>query len=137
MGDVASSSQRTASGRLSDRFEGGDMFWKLFAIAATILAFGVSSAAAAGPTQQGIRADGLRWQAKADFYGRQLGLKADGLRWQAIARFYAQQKSPAASADGFSWSAAGVGAGSALAAAALGAAALVFVRRSRRTKLAL
>jgi hypothetical protein len=113
------------------------MFWKLFAVAATILVLGVGSAAAAGPTPQGLRADGLRMQGLADRYAYLQGLRADGLRWQAKARFYAQQGSTGASADRFDWSAAGVGAGSALVAAAAGAAALVFVRRSRRTKLAL
>jgi hypothetical protein len=111
------------------------MFWKLFAIAATILAFGVGSAAAAGPTQQGIRADGLRWQAKADFYDRQLGLKADGLRWQAIARAY-QSKEGSPTSDGVSLGDAGLGlVGGAVLLAVVGAA-IVVVRRSRGTKLA-
>jgi hypothetical protein len=70
------------------------------------------SAMAAGPTPAAIKADGLRWQAMADFY-KQLqsptpaGIKADGLRWQAIARFYQQQTpTPAAiRADGLRWQA--------------------------------
>ncbi len=71
------------------------------------------SAMAAGPTPAAIKADGLRWQAMADFY-KQLqsptpaAIKADGLRWQAIARFYEQQQRPtpaAIRADGLRWQA--------------------------------
>jgi hypothetical protein len=115
------------------------MFWKLFAIGATILVLGVGSAAAAAPTEQGIRADGLRWQAMADHYGRLQGTKADGLRWQAMARFYGAQSSPVvASSNGFDWGDAGIGAaGGVVLLLACGGAAVVFVRRSRRAKLAL
>jgi|SRR5262245_7530265 len=69
-------------------------------------------ALAAGPTAA-IKADGLRWQAMADFYKQQqsptpAGMKADGLRWQAIARFYEQRQSPTPAgikADGLRWQA--------------------------------
>jgi hypothetical protein len=69
------------------------------------------SAMAAGPTRAAIRADGLRWQAMADFYKHlqsptPAGIKADGLRGQAIARFYEQQQRPtpeAIRADGLRW----------------------------------
>ncbi len=71
------------------------------------------SAMAAGPTPAAIKADGLRWQAMADFYKHRqsptpAGIKADGLRWQAIARFYEQQQSPTPAgikADGLRWQA--------------------------------
>ena len=71
------------------------------------------SAMAAGPTPAAIKADGLRWQAMADFYKQQqsptpAAVKADGLRWQAIARFYQQQQTPtpaAIRADGLRWQA--------------------------------
>jgi hypothetical protein len=92
--------------------------FKLFAIAAAILAFAVGTATAAtGPTAQ--------------------GLKADGLRWQAMARFYANKQAPVSASSSFHWSDAGVGVGAGLAVVAIGGAAIVFVRRSRRTKLAL
>lgn len=40
---------------------------------------GVGAATAAtGPTAQGLRADGLRWQGVADHYGRLQGIRADG-----------------------------------------------------------
>jgi hypothetical protein len=61
---------------------------------------GPASAATGGPTDLGLKADGLRWQAMADRYiqmrgSTPQGLKADGLRYQAMARFYANR--PAAS----------------------------------------
>ena len=113
------------------------MFSKLIATAAAILIIGVGAATAApGPTAQGLRADGLRWQGLADHYGRLQGIRADGLRWQAMARFYAKPASVSASSS-FHWSDAGVGLGAGLAVAAIGGAAIVFARRSRRTKLAL
>jgi hypothetical protein len=69
------------------------------------------SAMAAGPTPAAVNADGLRWQAMADFYKHRqsptpAGIKADGLRWQAIARFYGQRQSPTPAgikADGLRW----------------------------------
>jgi hypothetical protein len=71
------------------------------------------SAMATGPTPAAIKADGLRWQAMADFYKHRqsptpAGIRADGLRWQAIARFYEQQQRPtpeAIRADGLRWQA--------------------------------
>lgn len=85
----------------------------VFLVAA--LASGPASAAN-GFTEQGLKADGLRWQATADRYIQlrgttPLGLKADGLRYQAMARFY--ENRPAVSfytpqalkADGLRWQA--------------------------------
>jgi hypothetical protein len=113
------------------------MFSRLIAIAAAILIIGVGTATAAtAPTPQGLRADGLRWQGLADHYGRLQGIKADGLRWQAMARFYAKPASVSAGSS-FHWGDAGVGLGAGLAVVAIGGAAIVFARRSRRTKLAL
>jgi hypothetical protein len=110
--------------------------FKLFATAATILIVAVGTATAGtGPSAQGLRADALRWQAMADHYGRLQGLKADGLRWQAMARFYAKPATVSASSS-FHWNDAGVGLGAGLAVAAVGGVAIVFARRSRRTKLA-
>jgi hypothetical protein len=53
-------------------------------------------------TPQGLRADGLRWQAIANAYQQSgqtrvshttaLGLRADGLRWQAIAKAYQESR---------------------------------------------
>jgi hypothetical protein len=110
--------------------------FKLFATAAAILTVVVGNATAGtGPTARGLRADGLRWQAMADYYGRLQGIKADGLRYQAMARFYAKP-APASASRSFHWSDAGVGLGVGLAVAALGGAAIVFARRSRRARLA-
>jgi hypothetical protein len=112
--------------------------FKLFATAAAILIVAVGNATAGtGPTAQGLRADGLRWQAMADYYGRLQGIKADGLRYQAMARFYSRPASVAASSGSFDWGDAGIGAAGAALVLVGGAAAVVFVRRSRRTKLAL
>ena len=114
------------------------MFSKLIATAAAILIFTVGTATAGtGPTALGIKADGLRWQGLADHYGRLQGIKADGLRWQAMARFYAKEDATPSAGSSFNWSDAGVGLGAGLAVAAIGGAAIVFARRSRRTKLAL
>jgi hypothetical protein len=111
---------------------------KLFATAAAILIVVVGSASAGtGPTAQGLRADGLRWQAMADHYGRLQGIKADGLRWQAMARFYSQPSSVAASSGTFDWGDAGIGAAGSALLLVGGGAAVFFARRSRRTKLAL
>lgn len=65
--------------------------YKLFATAATVLIVAVGTATAGtAPTAQGLGADGLRWQAMADHYGRLQGEKADGLRYEAMARFYSR-----------------------------------------------
>lgn len=110
------------------------MFSKLIVIAAAVLAFGVGTASA---TPLGQQADGLRLQGLADRYAYLQGVKADGLRWVAMRRFYAAKPETAVAAgEGFNWGDAGVGAGAALAAATLCGAALIFVRHSRRTKLA-
>jgi len=111
------------------------MFSKLIVTALALLVLGVGTATAA-ETPQGLRADGLRWQGIADRYARLQGQKADGLRWQAIARSYAQPTATSASSEGFNWSDAGLGLAAGLGVAAAGGAAIVFARRSRRTKLA-
>ncbi len=117
------------------------MFKGLIAIAVVILVAVVGTATAGtGPTAQGLRADGLRWQGLADRYERLQGLKADGLRWQAVARMYQQRvASPPIVSGGspFQWGDAGIGAVAGVALAGFAGAAIVFVRRSRRTKLAL
>src|SRR6266540_824388 len=102
------------------------------------------SAMAAGPTPAGIKADGLRSQAMADFY-KQLqsptpaGIKADGLRWQAIARTYGVHTvttpSQSSSGSGFDFGAAGIGALAALGLAVIASGLMVMARRIRRTKL--
>jgi hypothetical protein len=96
-----------------------------------------------GYTQEGLRADGLRYQAMArayadrpaaSFYTPQ-ALKAEGLRWQAMAQAYSQP--PQVVRDsGFDWSAAGIGA-LGVFVAMLCASGLVFgIRRIRQEKLA-
>jgi hypothetical protein len=103
------------------------------------------SAMAAGPTPAGIKADGLRWQAMADFYKRlqsptPAGIKADGLRWQAIARTYGVHTvttpSQSSSGSGFDFGAAGIGALAALGLAVIASGLMVMARRIRGTKLA-
>ena len=103
------------------------------------------SAMAAGPTPAAIKADGLRWQAMADFYKRlqsptPAGIKADGLRWQAIARTYGVHTvttpSQSSSGSGFDFGAAGIGALAALGLAVIASGLMVMARRIRRTKLA-
>lgn len=112
--------------------------YKLSATAAAILIVAVGTATAAtGPSPQGLRADGLRWQAMADHYGRLQGQKADGLRYQAMARFYAKPTPVVAATNGFNWGDAGIGAAAGLVFAVFAGTAFVFVRNSRRTKLAL
>jgi hypothetical protein len=112
--------------------------FKLFATAATILIVAVGTATAGtGPSAEGLRADALRWQAMADHYGRLQGLKADGLRWQAMAGFYAKPTPAVAARNGFNWGDAGIGAAAGLVLAVFAGTAIVFVRNSRRTKLAL
>jgi hypothetical protein len=77
-------------------------------------AFWSGTASGAGVTPQGLKADGLRWQAIAESYAQArgttpAGLRADGLRLQAIADAYANR--PAASfytpqalrAEGLRW----------------------------------
>jgi hypothetical protein len=92
------------------------MFSKLIVTAVAILALGVGTAIAARPTPQGLR--------------------ADGLRWQAIARFYAKPAAATSESGGFDWSDAGVGLEAGLGVAALGGVTIVFARRSRRAGLA-
>jgi hypothetical protein len=116
------------------------MFWKLIATAGAILVLAVGTATAAAPTPQGLRADGLRWQGLADYYGRLQGERADGLRYQAMARAYQRaqlaQAQIAPTAGSFDWADAGIGAAAGLVFVALGGAAFAFTRRSRRAKLA-
>jgi hypothetical protein len=90
------------------------MFSKLIVTAVSVLVLTVGTATAAQTPQ---------------------GLKADGLRWQAMARFYATPTKTSES-GGFNWGDAGVGLAAGLSVAAVGGAVIVFVRRSRRTKLA-
>jgi hypothetical protein len=112
------------------------MFSKVIAIAAVILTIGVGTATAQTP--QGLKADGLRLQAMADRYGQIQGIKADGLRWQAAARAYATRPVVVASdGDDFNWGDAGIGAAASFVALLGIGGATVFVRRGRRTKLAL
>jgi hypothetical protein len=143
------------------------MFTKLIATAALALTIAVGTATAAptaqgikadglrlqaqaqryeqarGTTPLGLYAEGLRWQAMARPYLHGLtpaALYADGLRWQAMARAYAPRPvvaAPTSTGSSFDWGAAGIGAAAGIALFAFGAVAIVFVRRSRRTKLAL
>jgi hypothetical protein len=127
----------------------------------TVVAAFANSIAMAAPTPQGLKADGLRWQAMADAYQHQQdlshytkqGLRADGLRWQAMAQRYKWLKnhrgengsasaspppevSAISSGAGFDWGDAGIGAASGFALA-VGASALVLAtRRTRRTNVA-
>ena len=86
------------------------MFTKIILTAAVVFALAVGTALAA-PTQEGV--------------------KADGLRWQAIARFYAKPAATSSSND-FNWGDAGIGLAGGIGVAALGGAAFAFARRSRR-----
>ena len=81
-----------------------------------------------GYTQQGLKADGLRWQGIAQAYANRAdrpaasfytaqALKAQGLRWQAMARSYA--KPQVVDGSSFDWGAAGIGAIGVFGAAAL------------------
>ena len=90
------------------------MFSRLIVTAVSVLALTVGTARAAQTPQ---------------------GLKADGLRWQAMARFYATPTETSES-GGFNWGDAGVGLAAGIGVAAAGGAVIVFARRSRRTKLA-
>ena len=99
---------------------------------------------AAGPTPAAIRADGLRWQAKADSYKHLQSptpevIRADGLRSQAIARTYGVHTvtpSQSSSGSGSDFGAAGIGALAALGLAVLASGLMVTARRIRRRKLA-
>ena len=118
----------------------------LFAVAAA-LACGTATAAS---TPAGLRADGLRWQAMADFYSQQAaarGLKADGLRWMAKAKFYsqkaharerasAQPQLSTTSTGGFDWGDAGVGAAGGFALALCVAVLIAVALRTREAKVA-
>ena len=116
------------------------MLSKVIATAAAALAFGVGTATAA-ETPQGLKADGLRLQGQAQRYLHgytPAGLYADGLRWQAAARAY--QSRPvvvSTGGNGFNWGDAGIGAAGGFVAFLCAGGAFVFVRRGRRTKLAL
>jgi hypothetical protein len=118
------------------------MFSKLIATAVATLVLGLGTAVAA-ETPQGLKADGLRLQAMAQRYQELHGytpaaLYADGQRWQAMARAYATAPAAVATGgEGFNWGDAGIGAAGGFVAFLLAGGALVFVRRSRRTKLAL
>ena len=84
-----------------------------------VAALSSGTANAAGTTQQGLKADGLRLTGLAERYQAmsgytQQGLEADGLRWQGMAQAYANRANrPAASfytpqalkAEGLRWQA--------------------------------
>jgi hypothetical protein len=118
------------------------MFSKVITTAAAALVLGVGTAIAA-ETPKGLKADGLRLQGQAQRYQQLHGytpaaLYADGLRWQAAARAY--ESRPVIDSighDGFDWGDAGIGAAGSFVAFLCAGGAIVFVRRSRRTKLAL
>ena len=117
------------------------MFKKLIATAAVVSLVGAGTATAA-PTAQGVKADGLRLTGLAQRYQELHGytpaaLRADGLRWQAMARAYASRPAVTATGSGFDWADAGIGAAGGFVLFAGAAGAIVFARRSRRTKLAL
>jgi len=142
------------------------MFKKLIATAAVVSLVGAGTATAA-PTAQGVKADGLRLTGLAQRYEELHGrtalglyadglrltamaqryqelhgytpaaLRADGLRWQAMARAYASRPAVTATGSGFDWADAGIGAAGGFVLFAGAAGAIVFARRSRRTKLAL
>lgn len=96
-----------------------------------------------GRTGLGLYADGLRLTAMAQRYQQLHGytpaaLYADGLRWQAMARAYASPPADTTTTgNGFNWGDAGIGAAGGFVLFACGAGAIIFARRSRRTKLAL
>jgi hypothetical protein len=142
------------------------MFKKLIATAAVISVVGAGTATAA-PTAQGVKADGVRLTGLAQRYQELHGrtalglyadglrltamaqryqqlhgytpaaLRADGLRWQAMARAYASRPTVTSSGSSFNWGDAGIGAAGGFVLFVCGAGAIVFARRSRRTKLAL
>ena len=95
-----------------------------------------------GYTQDGLRADGLRYQAMArayqnrpaeSFYAPQ-ALKAEGLRWQMMAQAHAQPQ--VVRNSGFDWGAAGIGAIGVFVAMLCAAVLILAVRRIREEKLA-
>jgi hypothetical protein len=126
----------------------------------TLVAAFANSIAMAAPTPQGLKADGLRWQAMADAYQHQQdlsrytkqGLRADGLRWQAMAMRYKwlqnrgeksgtsvsppPQVSAISSVGGFDWGDAGIGAASGFVLAVCASVLVLSTRRTRRTKVA-
>ena len=117
------------------------MFKALITTAAVVMVVAVG-AATAGTTPQGLKADGLRYQAMAERYQQMRyytpqALAADGLRWQALARAYATRPAVATGGSGFNWGDAGIGAAGGLVLFACGGVAVLFARRSRRAKLAL
>jgi hypothetical protein len=120
----------------------------VFLVAALGSGYG-SASAATGPTvlgpetPLGLKADGLRWQAKARAYADRpaasfftpQALKADGLRWQAKARAYANRSAVSRSnSSDFDWGSAAIG-GAGTMVLVLGAGLVVFaVRRVRHTR---
>jgi len=124
----------------------------LVGLAALVVSLIVVGTATGSPgyTQQGLTADGLRWQGLARMYQRQesrpaasfytpQALKAEGQRWQAMAVAYQarQSASTGSTAGGFDWADAGIGAAGGLGFAIVGAALLLGARRVRRTKVVL
>jgi hypothetical protein len=117
------------------------VFKTLITTAAVITAVAVGTATA-GTTPQGLKADGLRYQAMADRYQQMRyytpqALEADGLRWEALARAYATPPSVSTGRTGFDWADAGIGAAGGIVLFISGGIAVLFARRSRRAKLAL
>jgi hypothetical protein len=117
------------------------MFKMLITTAAVVMVVAAGTATA-GTTPQGLKADGLRYQAMAERYQQMRyytpqALEADGLRWQAMARAYASRPVVSASGGtGFHWGDAGIGAAGGVVLFACGGIAVLFARRSRRAKLA-
>lgn len=115
-----------------------------------VLATGAASASSSGSshyTQQGLNADGLRYQAMAQryrflqhrpaasYYTRE-ALNAMGLRWLAMARLYARPQVSAVTAGGrFDWTDAGIGIATGSVLALCLVALIAVVRRPRETKL--
>ena len=98
-----------------------------------------------GYTQQGLKADGLRWQGIAQAYANRAdrpaasfytaqALKAQGLRWQALARSYA--KPQVVDGNSFDRGAAGIGAIGVFGLLLCAAVVVGGIRRIRQEKLA-
>src|SRR6266480_652391 len=96
-----------------------------------------------GTTPQGLKADGLRWQAIARAYDNRPAasfytprqLKVEAMRWQAMAQAYAQPPQVVRD-NGFDWGAAGIGALGVFVAMLCAAVLILGVRRIRQEKLA-
>ncbi len=101
-----------------------------------------------GSTAQGLKAEGLRLQAMAHAYQRPAAsfytpraLRAEAMRWEAMAQAYREHNTTSAgpsssSGNGFTWSAAFIGAASMLGFAAIGVVLLIGAGRVGRTEVA-